>query len=255
LVAVMDRLRSPGGCPWDADQTHESLVEYLIEEAYEAVEAIDTNDRSALKEELGDLLLQVVFHSRIAEEDLDDPWNISDVARGITDKLIRRHPHVFVAESASAELASDVQLASEVERAETAADVEATWDARKAKEKGRLSVTDGVPLGMPSLVLAAKLQGRAKRAGIDVEIAPKAVRRRAVAVLDVLDDDHATEEFGEFLFALVEQARRRGIDPDASLRGAVRNFRDHVIQRERVDRERLEPDSPERDQAIEADTP
>ena len=95
LVRVMNRLRSPGGCPWDAEQTHRSLVEYLVEEAYETVEAIETDDRVALREELGDVLLQVVFHSRIAEESVDDPFSIDDVAAGIVAKLIARHPHVF----------------------------------------------------------------------------------------------------------------------------------------------------------------
>ena len=120
LVAVMDRLRSPGGCPWDARQTHASLVEYLVEEAYETVEAIEESDRVGLREELGDLLLQVVFHARIAAEDVADPWTIDDVADGIVSKLISRHPHVF----------GDVS-------ADTPEQVEANWHALKAKEKGR----------------------------------------------------------------------------------------------------------------------
>ena len=95
LLEVMDRLRSPGGCPWDADQTHQSLIKYLLEESYEFVDAVDENDREAMREELGDILLQVYFHSRIAQEHATDPFGIEDVAKGIADKLIRRHPHVF----------------------------------------------------------------------------------------------------------------------------------------------------------------
>ncbi|MCU0296628.1 MAG: MazG family protein, partial [Candidatus Nanopelagicales bacterium] len=123
----MDRLRSPGGCPWDAEQTHESLVQYLVEETYETIEAIDADHRDGLIEELGDLLLQVVFHARIGQES-DDPFDIDDVAGGIADKLIARHPHVFGEAPA-----------------ETAEDVEAAWFERKRQEKGRTSVTDGVP--------------------------------------------------------------------------------------------------------------
>ena len=128
LIEVMDRLRSPGGCPWDARQTHQSLVEYLVEEAYETVEAIEGGDDSGLREELGDLLLQVVFHSRIAQERGEEGWDVDDVARGIVEKLIRRHPHVF----------ADVD-------ADTAEQVEANWHALKAEEKGRASVVDGIP--------------------------------------------------------------------------------------------------------------
>ena len=121
LVAVMDRLRSPGGCPWDAEQTHESLVEYLIEETYETIEAIDANDDAAMKEELGDLLLQVVFHSRIGEE-AQMPWNIDDVANGITQKLISRHDYVF-GDAAVAELRG----------------IERSWQLKKAAEKAHFS--------------------------------------------------------------------------------------------------------------------
>jgi XTP/dITP diphosphohydrolase len=122
LVAVMDRLRSPGGCPWDREQTHASLAPYLLEETYETLEAIDSGDRAHLREELGDLLLQVVFHARVAAEHPLDPWTVDDVAAGITDKLVRRHPHVFADASA-----------------ESAAHVEAAWDRLKAPEKERAS--------------------------------------------------------------------------------------------------------------------
>ena len=125
LVEVMDRLRSPGGCPWDAEQTHASLVKYLLEEAYETAEAIEDGDEAALREELGDVLLQVVFHSRIAAE-RPDGWSIDDVANDIVEKLVRRHPHVFGSASAT-----------------TARDVESNWERLKAAEKGRTSAVDG----------------------------------------------------------------------------------------------------------------
>ena len=138
----MDRLRSPGGCPWDARQTHHSLVEYLLEEAYETVEAIESGTRDDLREELGDLLLQVVFHSRIAQEDPASPWNIDDVARDISAKLIRRHPHVF------GEQSGDIT---------TAEQVESQWHELKAREKGRDSVTEGIPESLPALLRAGKV--------------------------------------------------------------------------------------------------
>src|SRR5262249_2654819 len=151
LVAVMDRLRSPGGCPWDAEQTHRSLLPYLLEEAYETVEAVETDDLVGLREELGDLLLQVVFHARLGEEHPQQPWSADDVAAGIVDKLVARHPHVFGG--------PDGALA-------TAEQVEGRWEEMKRAEKGRTSAVDGVPLDQPALALAAKLLGRAARAGV-----------------------------------------------------------------------------------------
>jgi XTP/dITP diphosphohydrolase len=203
LVAVMDRLRSPGGCPWDAEQTHESLVQYLVEEAYETIEAIDADDRDAMVEELGDLLLQVVFHARIGQE-ADEPFDIDDVAGGIAEKLIARHPHVFGGESA-----------------ETAQDVESAWFERKRREKGRSSVTDGVPMAMPALPLIEKLLHRAEKGGVDVP----APDPRLVAVLDEMDP-------GEAILELVAAARVRGIDADAATRRAAVGLRDELIRRE-----------------------
>ena len=152
VVRVMDRLRSPGGCPWDAEQTHQSLAQYLLEEAYETLDAIEDDDSDALREELGDVLLQVVFHARIAAEE-EPGWTIDDLAQGLVDKLVRRHPHVFASTSAS-----------------TPAEVEANWDEIKKAEKGRTSVTDGVPMGQPALSLAAKLQSRAARSGLPASL-------------------------------------------------------------------------------------
>ena len=200
LVAVMDRLRSPGGCPWDARQTHESLVEYLVEEAYETVEAIEEADRAGLREELGDLLLQVVFHARIAAEDVDDPWTIDDVADGIVTKLVARHPHVFGSATA-----------------ETAEDVEANWHALKAAEKGRESVTDGIPSALPALVHAGKVLSRSAVLG---DVVPELAERPTAlaAMADVSDE----ARFGDLLVALVAEGRARGFDAETAVRVASR---------------------------------
>jgi NTP pyrophosphatase (non-canonical NTP hydrolase) len=198
LVAVMDRLRSPGGCPWDAEQTHASLATYLVEETYETLEAIDTGDRDHLREELGDLLLQVVFHARIAGEHESEPWSVDDVAADIADKLVRRHPHVFGTATA-----------------QTAADVEAGWERAKAAEKGRSSAVDGVPMAMPALSLAAKMVHRAEKNGVDV---------------DPVEGDG----LGDRLMALAVEARAAGLDPEAELRAAVRRFAARVQATEAV---------------------
>ncbi|MGB3040960.1 MAG: MazG family protein [Candidatus Nanopelagicales bacterium] len=240
LVAVMDRLRSPGGCPWDAEQTHESLVEYLVEEAYETIEAIDEHDQVGLREELGDLLLQVVFHARIAQEHPDQPWTIDDVADGITVKLIERHPHVF----------------GNADPGLTATDVEAQWQERKARAKGRRSVTDGVPMAMPSLVLARKLIGRARRGGVEVVAgSPRAQADARLAMtglgdsrIDSPDATHSDPDagtdpesgqaaatndvFGDYLLALVAAAADDGIDADHALRAAIGRFRKQVVDQE-----------------------
>ncbi|MFN8158608.1 MAG: MazG family protein [Candidatus Nanopelagicales bacterium] len=217
VVAVMDRLRSPGGCPWDAEQTHESLVEYLVEEAYETVEAIETHDDDALREELGDLLLQVAFHARIAEEH-DEPWGIDDVADGIAAKLVRRHPHVFADHEAR-----------------TPDEVEASWKVLKAQEKQRDSVTDGIPMSLPALVLAGKLLRRA--ADVDVEPVPADATHAAASALDALTAsrrDRSTA-YGELLLALAAQARADGVDPEQALRDATRAYRTRIRTTEGLD--------------------
>jgi MazG family protein len=200
LVEVMDRLRSPGGCPWDAEQTHASLVKYLLEEAYETAEAIEDGDDEALREELGDVLLQVVFHARIAQDDAG--FDIDDVAAGISDKLVRRHPHVFAGAQAN-----------------TAGDVEANWEALKAVEKGRTSAADGVPLAQPALALAAALVGRAAKAGLDVPV--PGVAQGAITTPDVVDED----SIGDLLMAVVVLARAAKVDPEGALRAAARRYR------------------------------
>jgi XTP/dITP diphosphohydrolase len=192
LVAVMDRLRSPGGCPWDAEQTHESLTSYAIEETHELVEAIESGDREHMKEELGDLLLQVAFHARIAQEDPESPFGIDEVAGGIVEKLVRRHPHVFADGDA-----------------ETAPEVAASWEQIKADEKPhRTSMLDGIPKGLPALGRASKAAGRLSTAG-----------RYDVAVSAAAGDD-----LGSRLLALVLEARDQGRDPEAALRATVREL-------------------------------
>lgn len=211
----MDRLRSPGGCPWDAKQTHASLVEYLIEEAYEAVEAIEARDRVGLREELGDLLLQVVFHARIAQEEVDDPWDIDEVAQGIIDKLIRRHPHVF----------ADVQPGSDAE-------LEATWHALKAQEKGRTSVTDGIPTSLPALLLAGKVLNRT--VAYADEIGPSPWHQAAMDALDGVTDE---ADLGEVLLAMVAIAREQGWDAESAVRSAVRSHMQQVRMIEKAGRD------------------
>ncbi|MCT2592969.1 MazG family protein [Streptomyces sp. N2-109] len=190
LVQVMDRIRAD--CPWSGVRTSEDLVKYGIEEAYELVEAIEAGDREALREELGDVLLQVVFHARIAQDDPEEPFSIDDVAGTIVEKLIHRHPHVFGDESA-----------------ESPEEVKAHWLRTKAVEKGRTSVTEGVPLGQPALALAAKLAGRARSGGLDVTVP-------------------AGAGTGYELLALAVRAEEDGIDPETALRAAARTYRDTI---------------------------
>jgi XTP/dITP diphosphohydrolase len=207
LIAVMDRLRSPGGCPWDAEQTHQSLVSYMTEEAHEATEAIETGDRAAMREELGDVLLQVMFHSRIAQEHTDDPWSIDEVAAGIVAKLVSRHPHVFGDETA-----------------DSAAHVEAVWLARKTAEKSRNSVLDGIPTGLPALLLAAKMHYRVTHGGVQLPPAGPSTRELAAGALDEVGDDGV----GDLLLALATESLDRGVDPESALRGALRGYAERV---------------------------
>ena len=208
LVEVMDRLRSPGGCPWDEKQTHESLVPYLIEETYETLDAIESKDSAALLEELGDLLLQVVFHARIAQ-DGEQPWSIDDVADGIVTKLISRHPHVFADGDA-----------------ETPEQVESAWQAIKTREKGRTSVTDGVPMGLPALALAAKLLSRARNGNVAVDLPASAA---ADEVVDALPDMAA---YGDLLLALVAAGAQQGWVAETALRDADRRYATELRQAE-----------------------
>ena len=190
LVEVMDRLRSPGGCPWDAEQTHESLVKYLLEESYEFIDSLDAKDREGMREELGDVLLQVYFHSRIAQDHPTDPFSIEDVARSIADKLIRRHPHVF----------EGLQVSGTEEIIEN-------WEEIKAQEKGRTSALDGVALAQPALALVEKLLYRAEKYKVHV------------VLTKYQSDKPATQEsVGEALASIIAWARDNEIDPENALR-------------------------------------
>jgi XTP/dITP diphosphohydrolase len=214
LVEIVDTLRV--SCPWDSEQTHESLLKYLLEEAYEAAEAIESGDAAAMCEELGDVLFQVYFHARVASERpaAEGGFTIDDVAATLAAKLIRRHPHVF----------GSVTVAS-------AAEVNANWEEIKQAERaakadaadaGAPSVLDGVPFGQPALSLAAQLQRRALRAGITVPAASGA------------GPGDGAGSIGDELMALVARAREAGLDPELELRTAARRFADSVRARERA---------------------
>ena len=207
LVAVMDRLRSPGGCPWDAEQTHETLLPYAVEEVFEVVEAVEDGDRTALREELGDLLLQVVFHARVAAEHPTEPFDIDDVAAGIAAKLRARHPHVF----------ADVSVSG-------AEEVHRNWEVIKRAEKNRVSALDGIPRGMPALARAEKLASRARRAGLPVDDAAAEVAQGT--------DPADGAEVGRRLLALALEAQAAGVDAEAALRAAVRDLETALRRRE-----------------------
>ena len=209
-VAVMDRLRSPGGCPWDAEQTHLSLLQYLVEECYELYQAVEDADRPALREELGDVLLQVLFHSRVAAEGGVKPYppdaapfGIDEVAADLVRKLVDRHPHVFPAPG-------EVDPADQVR---TASDQEVRWEQLKRVEKRRESSVDGVALSQPAAALAAKLVSRATKAALPAEL---------------VDGIRPGGDPGQRLFALVAEVKLAGADPEQLLRQAARGFAEDV---------------------------
>lgn len=208
LVQVMDQLRSPGGCPWDAEQTHESLARYLLEETYEALEAMDQGDLGSLREELGDLLLQVVFHARIAQES-DPSFSLDAIAQGVVDKLVRRHPHVF----------TDLVVTSNEE-------LEANWAKIKEEEKQRESVTDGVPQAMPALQLATQLIYRARKTG--VVAGDSQVKESVREVIGEVSQ----EQIAALLVATVELAREADIDAESVLRAEMMRYRTRVRESE-----------------------
>lgn len=197
---VMNRLRSPGGCPWDAVQTHDSLRQYLVEETYELLDAIEHRDRAALREELGDVLLQVLFHARVAAEDAEDPFDIDDVAEELAAKLEGRHPSLFAGG----------------ESVRTAEHQQVRWEELKQAEKRRESLVDGIAFGQPAVALAGKLGHRTGRAGLPFDLFPEP------------DDE------GARLFRIAAAARRAGVDPEDALRGAAKAFAARVRQAERA---------------------
>ena len=205
LVEVMDRLRSPGGCPWDAEQTHQSLVKYLLEESYEFIDAIDTDDRAGMREELGDVLLQVYFHSRIAQEHPSDPFTIDDVAGAIADKLISRHPHVF----------ADLEVSGTDEIIEN-------WEAIKAREKGRTSANDGIAMSQPALPLVAKIIYRAEKYNVPLDLQMYKSEEAA-----------SEESVGTALASVIAWAHHNGIDPESALRAKAREMMRQIAATEK----------------------
>ena len=217
LVAIMDRLRDPGGCPWDREQTYHTLRGYLVEECYEVAEAIDLGDREALCEELGDLLFQIVFLSRLAKE--EGHFEAADVVRGIARKMVRRHPHVFGEE-----------------RVETADEVLRNWEAIKRQEKpparadAPASVLDGIPRSLPALSAAHRLGTKAARVGFDWPRAEDVLEKideeldELRAALAQADEAAVEAEIGDLLFSAVMLARKRGVDPEAALAATNRKF-------------------------------
>lgn len=208
LAGVMAKLRDPdGGCPWDLEQDFATIAPYTIEEAYEVADAIERGDMPGLREELGDLLLQVVYHAQMAAE--TGAFGLADVAAGIADKMVRRHPHVF----------GDVEVAS------AAAQTDA-WEKLKAAEKPRSGALDGVALGLPALMRAQKLQKRAARVGFDWPDAegPRTKIDEELAEVAAAPADKRAEEIGDLLFAVVNYARHLGIDAEEALRAANGKF-------------------------------
>ncbi len=209
LVRVMARLRGPGGCPWDAEQTHASLARHLLEETHELLQAIEARDDAAMRDELGDVLLQVVFHAQLASD--DGRWDVDDVAEGLIAKLVARHPHVF----------GEVEVRG-------ADEVLVNWEKLKAAEAGeRAEVDDDIPVSLPALARAAKVQRRAAGWGFEwrsSDSALRALREEVEELAAATDPGNTEEEVGDVLFATVALARKLGVDPEGALRRTVRSF-------------------------------
>jgi tetrapyrrole methylase family protein / MazG family protein len=207
LVRVMARLRGPDGCPWDREQTHRSLGRHLLEETHEVLDAIDADDRDLLREELGDVLLQVAFHAQMAAD--DGVWDVDDVAQGIVEKLIRRHPHVF----------GETEVSG-------ADEVLVNWERIKAEEKGEQPVEHDIPSTLPALARASKVQRRAAGWGFDWRTVEGALGklREEVEELAAAGPDEAEDELGDVLFAAAAVARKLGVDPETALRRTTTRF-------------------------------
>ena len=209
LVRVMARLRGPDGCPWDAEQTHASLSRHLLEETHELLEAIEAGDDAAMRDELGDVLLQVVFHAQLASE--NGRWDVDDVAEGLIAKLVARHPHVF----------GEVEVSG-------ADEVLVNWEKLKAAEAGeRADVDDDIPVSLPALARAAKVQRRAAGWGFEwrsSDSALQALREEVEELAAATNPGNTEEEVGDVLFATVALARKLGVDAEGALRRTVRSF-------------------------------
>ncbi|BAU99526.1 MazG family protein [Aurantimicrobium minutum] len=204
LIEVMAVLRAPGGCPWDAEQTHESLIKYLIEETYELIDAIESGNRDEMIEELGDVLYQVIFHADLASTTPGEEFDIQDVAAHMTAKMVGRHPHVF----------GDNKL-------ETADEVIQVWDElKKAEKPGRTSTLDGIPQSMPALALAEKLLGKAEKVGLEKQHLPDP---------PIWESE---DEVGSILLSIVSSAREQGIDAEKALRVRLRELQEDIREAE-----------------------
>lgn len=211
LIRTAHQLRAPGGCAWDAEQTHESLIQYLLEETFELIEAIESGSRDEVLEELGDVLYQVIFHSDLASTGtLGEPFDIEDVAEFMEQKMRSRHPHVFGSEEEQEKFA-----------AQTGDQVMANWDQHKKREKPlRTSITDGIPGDMPALARANKLIGKAEKSGILSPLSQPAIPMSNEA------------ELGQLLLAIVSSARSLKLDPERALRSAVRQLEQEIREQE-----------------------
>lgn len=204
LIAIMAKLRAPGGCPWDAEQTHDSLIKYLVEETYELIDAIESGNRDEMIEELGDVLYQVLFHADIASTTPEENFTIQDVAAHMSAKMISRHPHVFGDRTA-----------------DTAEDVMEFWDdLKKAEKPGRTSTLDGIPQSMPALALADKLLGKADGVGLPPQHLPDA---------PLWENE---DEIGSVLLSIVSSAKAQGFDAERALRIRLRELQEDIREAE-----------------------
>ena len=222
LVDIVARLRAPDGCPWDREQTHTSLRQYLLEECYEVLAALDEGDSNKLCDELGDLLLQVVLHAQIAKD--NNEFEIEDVVTGISEKLIHRHPHIFG-----------------LVKVESAEEVTHNWEVLKSEERGEdISILSSVPEEMPALSYSQSIQRRVARVGFDWEDIDGVIDKLAEEVTEfkISEEESKAEEFGDLLFTLVNIARRMGIDSEAALREANKKFYRRFSKMEEICRQR-----------------
>ncbi|MGZ8565527.1 MAG: nucleoside triphosphate pyrophosphohydrolase [Actinomycetota bacterium] len=224
LIKVQARLRAPDGCPWDLEQTHRTLARHLLEETHELLEAVDADDDDAIRDELGDLLLQVTFHAEIARD--EGRWDVDDVADGLVRKLIHRHPHVF----------GDVDV-------EDADEVLVNWEKLKAEETGgRRGVDEGIPGSLPALARAAKVQRRAAGWGFEWKTVEQALAKLREEVRELEDvtgqPDRAEDELGDVLLAVVAVARKLGLDAESALRRATTRFAERYERTAALARER-----------------
>ena len=224
LIATAHRLRAPGGCPWDREQTHQSLVQYLLEETYELIAAVESENRDEVLEELGDVLYQVIFHADLAAEgSLGEPFDLEDVAAVMEAKMKHRHPHVFGDATEQEHFA-----------AETGEEVMQNWEAHKRREKPeRLSILDGVPIAMPALALARKVIGKVKKASLTQELLPARNPGGSVA--------NSEAEFGLQLLELVSSAA--DLNPEIDLERALRQATTDLMQRVRAQEQRSDAES------------